>query len=51
MLLFDFNVFIRYYFMCEHESIFLSAVKILLTVIILLLLYLLTLKICLWETD
>ena len=37
--------------MCEHEPIVLSAISILLAVIILLLLYLLTVKICLWEND
>ena len=35
--------------MCESEPLILSAIKVLLTFIILLLLYLLSLKICLWE--
>ena len=37
--------------MCEYEPVVLSAIIILLTVNILLLLYLLTEEICLWETD
>ena len=43
------GVFIRYYLMCESEPVILSAIIILLTIIILLFLYLLSLKICLWE--
>ena len=35
--------------MCESEPVILSAINFLLTIIILLLLYLLSLKICLWE--
>ena len=37
--------------MCEYERIVYSAIIILLTVITLLLVYLLTEKVCLWETD
>ena len=37
--------------MCEYEPIVLLAIIILLAVIILLLLYLSTVKICLWGTD
>ena len=51
----DWNVFIEvinwYYWMCGSEPAILSAVIVFLTVIILLLLYLLTEKICLWEIN
>ena len=45
------QVFVGYYLMCEYEQIVSSAINILLTVIVLLLLNLLTEKICLRETD
>ena len=40
-----------YYWMCESEPAILSAAIVLLTVITLLLVYLLTEKICLWEIN
>ena len=45
------EVFFRFHLMCEHKPIVLSAIIIFLTVTVLLLSYLLTEKICLWETD
>ena len=50
MLLFDVLYLLEYlfeYLMCEHEPIILSSITILLAIIVLLLLYLLTVKICL----
>ena len=46
-----FEVLFQYYLICEYIPVVLSAIIILLTVIFVLLLHLLTEKICLWETD
>ena len=52
MLLFDVSFLLENlfdYLMREHESIIFSAIIIWLAIIVLLLWYLLTVKICLWE--